>query len=107
VADVVIFDTPPIMAVTDAIILSRQVDGVALVVHANRTRREVVRQSVQNLNQVGANILGAVLNKVSDGKTGYYYYYSVEEGSRPHSRQRSGLRQWIKRPFFTKKTDYA
>ena len=74
-ADVLIFDSPPCLAVTDAAVLSTQVDGVLLVVDAGVTRRGLAKRGVESLRQVGANILGVVLNKLSARRGGYYYYY--------------------------------
>jgi capsular exopolysaccharide synthesis family protein len=82
-AAVVIFDSPPILAVTDASILANQVDGVLLVVDAGSTRREMAQRGKEQLDKVGANLLGAALNKLSHRGAGgyyYYYYYSSEEG---------------------------
>jgi len=64
-ADVIIIDSPPVMPVADAAVLSRQVDGVIMVVQAKRTRREIARRAISRLEQVGANILGGILNQIS------------------------------------------
>ena len=83
-ADVVIFDAPPTLPVTDAAVLGRQVDGVLLVVDAGETRREAALHSVETLRKVNANILGAALNRLSRGSRGYYYqygYYYYSDGS--------------------------
>ncbi|MGD2206541.1 MAG: polysaccharide biosynthesis tyrosine autokinase [Anaerolineae bacterium] len=74
-ADVVIFDTPPVLPVTDASVLAIQANGVLLVTDAGKTRRGAVRQAVESLKQVGANILGTVLNRVALQKSEYHYYY--------------------------------
>jgi non-specific protein-tyrosine kinase len=78
-ADVIIFDSPPLLAVTDAVVLSKRVSGAILVIQAGRTRRDVTRQALKRLDQVGANILGAILNQVSHrGSSAYQYtqYYT-------------------------------
>lgn len=72
-ADVVILDTPPILTCADAAILSQRVDGVVMVVKAGKTRRDVVKQAIFYLQQVGANIIGAVLNDVASRRDVYYY----------------------------------
>lgn len=93
-ADVLLFDSPPILAVTDASILANQVDGVLLVVDAGTTRRGVAQRGKEQLDKVGANVLGAALNKLSHrGRGGYYYYYyySSEEGG--ERRKKRGHRQ--------------
>jgi non-specific protein-tyrosine kinase len=76
VADVVLFDSPPVLAVADATVLSKRVDGLVLVTEAGQTRRGAAQQAVVNLRQAGARMLGAVLNGVSHKGGGYYYYYS-------------------------------
>lgn len=61
-ADIVLFDTPPVVAVTDAAVLAPRVDGVLLVLQAGQTRRDRARQARQMLEKVKANIIGVVLN---------------------------------------------
>lgn len=81
--DQVVFDSPPLGAVTDAAVLAPQVAGVVLVVQGGSTSREGVRSAVKQLSGVGANLLGAVFNgmDLSNGRYGYgygyggYYYY--------------------------------
>jgi capsular exopolysaccharide synthesis family protein len=82
-ADLVIFDAPPALAVTDAMVLAMQADGVLVVAEAGRTRRAAIRQVAANLRQVGANILGAVLNRVPPREVGLYgYYYETSSNGR-------------------------
>lgn len=73
----IIIDSAPITVFTDAVILSKHVDGVVLVVRANDTVREIAKAGVSHLQNVGAHILGAILNGVDMGRDGYYYkhYY--------------------------------
>lgn len=73
--DVVILDSAPLGAVTDAQILSTKVDGTILVTRAERTKREIVLEAKNSLEKVGANILGCVLHAVENTKGKYYYYY--------------------------------
>jgi non-specific protein-tyrosine kinase len=73
IADVAIFDSPPVLAVADAGVISTQVDGVVLLIEAGKTRREATRQTLYYLQQVGARILGAVLNGAADNRKGYRY----------------------------------
>lgn len=73
--DRILIDTPPITAVTDSMILSRNVDGVVMVIRAGATVRDMAKNAVNQLQAVGAHILGAVLNAVDIGKDKYYYYY--------------------------------
>ena len=75
-ADLVIFDSPPLQAVTDAAVLSSFVDGTILVIDARRSRRRTVRNARESLTRAGANVLGAVLNRAraaSPSEYGGYY----------------------------------
>ena len=76
--DVVLLDTPPLSAVTDAQILSSYVGGVVIVVHANQTRKDGLLKSKKLLDQVNANILGVVLHGTEPKDSTSYYYYGVE-----------------------------
>jgi len=92
-ADVIVFDSPPLLTVTDANVLATKVDGVLLVADSGTTRREGIKKAVEALNQVGAHILGTTLNRVSTRSDGYYYYYysryySDERGEAPRKRRR-------------------
>jgi len=73
--DVIILDTPPVLAVTDAQILSNTADGVVLVVSSGKTETESAKKAKELLESAKAKILGVVLNnkKVQDSQ--YYYYY--------------------------------
>lgn len=62
-ADVILFDAPPVIAVTDAVVLGTKVDGVLLVVAAGRTRREQAEQAKELLDRVNVRIIGAVLSE--------------------------------------------
>ena len=73
-AEFVFFDCPPIVAVTDAAILARQVDGVVLVVSAGRTRWEHAARARQLLERVQARVLGVVLTNVTVDASLYQYY---------------------------------
>lgn len=74
-ADIVLFDSPPAVALSDAVILGAQLDGVLLVVEAGRTRREVARRALEALRKVHARVIGVALNRMPVNKEGYYYYY--------------------------------
>jgi capsular exopolysaccharide synthesis family protein len=75
--DHILLDSPPLIRVTDPVILSTLVDGVVLVVHGGKSTREVARRARQELASVGAKIFGVVLNNVDLRCQGYddYYYY--------------------------------
>lgn len=77
--DMVIFDTPPVTAVTDAQIMGTKVDGVILVVRNGYVAKEAVKRSKEALDNVNANILGYVMNsKIVEEGSGYYAYYGGE-----------------------------
>jgi len=88
-ADVLVFDSPPIVALADAAILSTQTDGVLLVLDAASTRRDVARRAVEALRRVNARVLGVVLNRMPIKGEGYYYYYYQSDAQ--ESRSGSGL----------------
>lgn len=75
--DMVIFDTPPILAVADAQILANQVDGTILVVSSGKTEKDAALKSKELLSNAQGKLLGVVLNnrKVEEGN--YYYYYGT------------------------------
>lgn len=73
--DYIVLDTPPVQIVADAQILSTKVDGVLLVVRANFTKKDEVKNAVSALKKVNANIIGTVLHAVETSKNKYYYYY--------------------------------
>ena len=70
----VIVDTPPTLLVTDALILAGQVDGVVLVVKPSVTKWSALRQSLDQLQHIKANLLGIVVNDVKLNRSRYYYY---------------------------------
>lgn len=79
-SEIVIVDSPPIIAVTDATVLAPRVDGVLIVIKPGQTKLETAIQTVQQLRRVGANIVGIVINEVNprSGRYGYYYRYDQE-----------------------------
>ncbi|HEY1739718.1 MAG TPA: GNVR domain-containing protein, partial [Acidimicrobiia bacterium] len=74
VFDVIVIDSSPTLAVTDAVVLSTLVDGVVLVVPANEVSRGDVQRAIKTLDSVDARVLGTVLNRSSDVARQYYYY---------------------------------
>lgn len=72
-ADIVLFDAPPVAAVTDAAVLAARVDGVLLVVEAGKTRREDAERAKQILEQARAHLVGVALTNAADaGAIGQY-----------------------------------
>lgn len=76
--ETIIFDSPPIVAVTDAIVIGTQVDGVVLVAKSGKTTKETLLHARNSLSAVNARILGCVLNDLDldSGRYGYYHYVS-------------------------------
>jgi len=73
-ADIVLFDAPPVIAVTDAVVLGTRVDGVLLVIGAGQTKREHAKRAKELLEKVKVRVIGVVLNNVSlDSALGGYY----------------------------------
>lgn len=89
----VIFDSPPILAVTDAVVLAALADGVVLTVHGGQTPRELVQRSAEKLRQANIPVLGAILNNLDLKQYGYTYrksyydYYESSEEEQPSSRK--------------------
>ncbi|WP_189244344.1 CpsD/CapB family tyrosine-protein kinase [Anoxybacillus ayderensis] len=73
--DIVLFDTPPVLAVTDAQILANQCDGVVLVVHSGKTEIEAAQKAKELLLAAKGKLLGVVLNQKKQKESNYYYYY--------------------------------
>ena len=71
----IVLDSPPIMAATDAVILSVQADGVLLVVRSGKTPKEAFTRTCDLLTSVKSHLLGVVLNAVDASAPDYYYSY--------------------------------
>ncbi len=76
--DLVIIDTPPVVAVTDAVVLANDVDGVILVIKSFKVARDLVLQAKRQLVDVDARLIGVILNNfdIQRKSYGYYYYYT-------------------------------
>lgn len=81
--DVMIVDSPPVLAVSDAMALARIVDATILVARAGTSSRRAIQRAVNSLRQVGAPLLGAVLNDVSSDAGGYGYGYGYSPDRTP------------------------
>ena len=88
--DMVMLDSAPLRAVTDAQLLSIKTDGTILVVEAEKTKKEDIIYAKELLVKVDANILGLVLNKSKSKDKKYYYYYG-ENGNEKKKRARKFL----------------
>jgi capsular exopolysaccharide synthesis family protein len=86
--DRIILDSPPLMAFSDSLVLSRLSDGVIMVAWGAKTPRATIIKAADSLKGVGARILGVVLNKIDVARHSSYayysYYYSDKKGSKKH-----------------------
>ena len=75
--DWIIIDTPPVLAVTDAVILAPAVSGVTIVIGAEMTRRRLAERAIETVMQTRPKYAAVVLNKVDFARNKYYYsrYY--------------------------------
>jgi capsular exopolysaccharide synthesis family protein len=77
--DMIFFDTPPIVAVTDATLLGKKIDGMLIVAKSHHIDREILLRAVNTLRNVGISVVGAVLNDINlshrYSSYGYYKYY--------------------------------
>ena len=74
--DVILLDSPPVLPVTDAVLLARAADAVVLVVNGQKSPREFVRRARDQLVQVGSNVIGVVINNAGpDWGNAYLYSY--------------------------------
>jgi capsular exopolysaccharide synthesis family protein len=73
--DFIIIDTPPVNVVADPLVLATVADGVLLVVEADRTSRNMVRQAGARLSETSAPVIGAIVNKLDIRTSGYSYSY--------------------------------
>ena len=82
--DTIILDTPPLLAVTDALVLAPRMDGVILVMDPTKTKRGALRHAIEQIQRVNAPLLGIVLNNVKIKRSQYYYnrnyYYGKQYG---------------------------
>jgi non-specific protein-tyrosine kinase len=92
-SDMLLLDSPPVLPVTDAAVLSPNVDATLLVATAGKTSRKKFGRAVELLNQVGAPIIGVVLNGVS-GEGGYGYEYATSYAYSTAAAKDDGRRKW-------------
>ena len=76
--DMIVFDTPPVLAVTDAQVMATITDGTLFVVPQGQVSKDELMTAKDTLDKVKANVLGAVLNRVDKSNDTYYYYYGEE-----------------------------
>jgi capsular exopolysaccharide synthesis family protein len=88
--DHILIDSPPLINVTDPVVLSTLVQGVILVVHGGRSKRAIVSRARRELTGVGAKIFGVVLNNVDLKREGYDDYYYYRYHSNYYGQERAG-----------------
>ncbi|HTI68896.1 MAG TPA: polysaccharide biosynthesis tyrosine autokinase [Candidatus Limnocylindria bacterium] len=96
--DFVLFDSPPIMGVSDASVLASEVDMAVLVVQYRKYPQQMTLRAKQMIEKVGGNLLGVVLNNINISQDSYYYYYagyyydyySKNEDSKPAEDRKTG-----------------
>ncbi len=85
--DRLILDSPPLGAVTDAVVLSNKTDGVAIVVRAGKTLRDEVKRATRQIRHINGHIVGVIVNRLDtrDRRYGYYHYqyYGYGEKANP------------------------
>lgn len=94
-ADIVIFDSPPVLSAVDPMILAGKLMSTLLVVESGRTRSDAARRSIETLNRVNAKMVGVVLNKI--GTRGTTVYYDYEPYATPSTNSERGSRNWWQR----------
>jgi polysaccharide biosynthesis transport protein len=93
----VVIDSPPIMAATDAVILSALTDGVVLVVWSNETPKEAFSRTRDLLAAVKGRLLGVVLNAVDSGAPDYYYSYRYYPYSYGYGEDEEGEKKKVRK----------
>jgi capsular exopolysaccharide synthesis family protein len=78
-SDFIVFDSPPVLAVVDPVVLARYSDGVVMVIDSRKTKRRDARRAVQTIRAIGTPILGLVFNR-SHAPVGGYYSYDAPAG---------------------------
>jgi Mrp family chromosome partitioning ATPase len=73
--DFILFDTPPIAVVTDAVVLSPYIDGIVLVIQNETTSKKFIPRIAQILKDSKARVTGFILNKITQKSGNYHYYY--------------------------------
>lgn len=90
--DMVLIDSPPVLPVTDAAVLGRQVDGALVIAGVDRIHRPQIRETLTSLETAGCQVLGLIINKIARREAGAYayeqgYYYSSDAVEDPAENQ--------------------
>lgn len=112
--DYIFFDTAPINLVTDTVVISKYVHGIVMVALQNSTDKEAIRFAINQLNFVGAKILGFILNGVIYGNNGSYknvskrkyYRYYTSRGKKRYGKGYSSYSKEYQRAYGTKYSEY-
>jgi len=102
--DYIIIDSPPLATVTDAELLSSYVDGTVVVSLCNKTRLDLLINTIETLNKINDTFIGVVLNNFDYQATYgsyykyYYYYYGSEKGKNGQSKQQNGSIKSVPKP---------
>ena len=83
--DMVIFDTPPLVGISDSSVLAKEMDGVVLVVQYRKYPRDMIIRAKQMLDTLGVKQVGVVLNNINIMRDDYYYYYHSYYSNYYHS----------------------
>jgi capsular exopolysaccharide synthesis family protein len=108
--DYMVFDAPPLLTMSDAMVLAHRLDGVLMVARGGRTGRSALRRAADQLAAAGTGIVGVVLNDIDFRREHYYYYYSYgyhyaryqaysEEGAKPPKKKRLSRQPARKSPL--------
>jgi capsular exopolysaccharide synthesis family protein len=85
-ADYIVVDSPPVLAVTDSVLLSQLASTTLMVVEANKTRQQSLLLALQQIEAVGGHLAGILINKINPRRSGYYYnYYSYYTDDQTHA----------------------
>lgn len=86
--DIIIWDSPPLMSVTDSLILSKILDGTIVITKAGKTTYEIVRRGLKSTDDIKSHVLGVVINALDMKKSDYYYrHYNYYPSSKEESKQ--------------------
>jgi len=72
------FDTPPLLQISDAVVLSQRLDGLVLVVRGGKTSKDSLKDAVELLTKAQTDIIGVVLNDIDFKRERYYYGYQYK-----------------------------
>jgi capsular exopolysaccharide synthesis family protein len=95
--DLVILDTPPLLAVTDGAVLARRTDGALVVARSRAVKQPDLAESLASLDAVGSHVLGVLVNDVRDNRADRHYGYGTSKPARGHESVRHLRRRPVAR----------